>query len=101
MESRFRDNALTAFQQHIDAEGSVHAKLYQSVIARLKSGKNAAFTLPADAVLPPLRHALESRRPRARYPVTIPAKVLPFLKRIMSDQAMDWVARKSGDQPGK
>ncbi len=98
IESRFRQNALNAFQRHIDSENSVHARLYQAVVERLSSDSTAAFTLPASAITRPVLHALTSRRPRIRYPVTLPARVLPNLKRFLTDRSMDWILRRSGDK---
>lgn len=98
VESRFRANALLAFRRHVDVDASRHRGLYRAVIERLSRTGNAPFTLPAEAVLAPLRHALESRRPRTRYPVTLPAKVLPKLKRMLTDRAMDRLLRTVGDR---
>ncbi len=99
VESRFRVNALAAFRRHIDTATSPHARLYAAVEQRLAASANAPFTLPAEAVLKPVRHALESRRPRARYAVTLPAKVLPNIKRFLPDRTMDRILRAVGDKP--
>lgn len=99
IESRFRANALAAFKQHVDAATSRHARLYAAVERRLAATTNAPFTLPAEAIVKPVRHALESRRPRVRYPVTLPSRVLPNLKRFLPDRAMDRILRAVGDQP--
>ncbi|KAA3623631.1 MAG: SDR family NAD(P)-dependent oxidoreductase [Proteobacteria bacterium] len=99
IESRFRANALTAFQRHVDTEKSVHAPLYAAVVERLGNTGTAPFTLPADSLLKPVRHALESPRPRARYPITIPARVLPAIKRFLTDRTMDRILRAVGDRP--
>ena len=101
IESRFRANALKAFKTHIDAENSWHQAHYASVIKRLSNSGNTPFTLPASAIVKPTSHALSSNRPRARYPVTVPTYVLPNIKRFLPDRMMDWILRKSGDQPGK
>ncbi|WAS99906.1 SDR family oxidoreductase [Rouxiella chamberiensis] len=51
------------------------------------------FTLGPDAVLPKLRHALESPRPKLRYPVTLIAHGLTVLRRLLPDRLMDRVLR--------
>lgn len=51
------------------------------------------FTLPPDAVLPKLRHALESRKPRLRYPVTAVSHAITLLRRILSGRMMDRLLR--------
>lgn len=96
--SRFRDNCLPHFLRHIDWQGSVHRREYEGQMARLqKPGPAAPFTLPPEAVLDKVIHALESPRPRARYPVTVPSHVFGWLRRVLSSRWMDWVLlRASG-----
>lgn len=53
----------------------------------------ARFTLPPEAVLPKLRHALESRHPRLRYPVTLVAHVMSMLKRLLPGWMLDRILR--------
>jgi len=87
--SRFRENAYKAFTSAINPENSLHKEAYQKEIKRLQSNKPVPFTLPADAVLEKVIHALESKKPRIRYTVTKPAHVFKFLKRILPDRWMD------------
>jgi NAD(P)-dependent dehydrogenase (short-subunit alcohol dehydrogenase family) len=96
--SRFRENAHRAFRQRIDAEASVHRDAYRRAEVRLlKEGPAQPFTLAPEAVLAKLIHALESPRPKARYPVTLPSHLLLWLRRILSTRAMDWtLTRISG-----
>ncbi len=102
IDSRFRANALAAFDRHVQAPDSPHAHIYRAVRRRLESAGRAPFTLPAEAIVKPLRHALESARPKTRYPVTLPAKVLPNVKRFLTDRAMDRILRAVGDKaPGR
>ncbi|OON34751.1 oxidoreductase [Izhakiella australiensis] len=56
-------------------------------------GIAARFTLPAEAILPPLRHALESRHPRLRYPVTLVAWAITVLRRLLPAAIMDRILR--------
>ncbi|MEA1890789.1 MAG: SDR family NAD(P)-dependent oxidoreductase, partial [Pseudomonadota bacterium] len=71
--SRFRENAYRAFTSAINPENSIHRAAYQKEIKRMQSDKPVPFTLPADAVLEKVIHALESKKPRIRYTVTKPA----------------------------
>lgn len=90
--SRFRDNCLPHFERHIAWQDSVHRRQYEAQMARLKQpGPAAPFTLGPEAVLARLVHALESQRPRPRYPVTVPAVLFWWLKRLLPIRAMDWV----------
>jgi len=52
-------------------------------------GIAARFTLPPEAILPKLRHALESPRPRLRYPVTLVAHAMSILKRVLPGWMLD------------
>jgi NAD(P)-dependent dehydrogenase (short-subunit alcohol dehydrogenase family) len=88
--SRFRENAYAAFKANIDIQQSVHRDAYRRAEARLtKAGAVQPFTLPPEAVLKKLVHALESPRPRARYPVTLPTHLFALLVRILPDRALD------------
>lgn len=94
--SRFRENAYRAFQANIDTTHSAHASTYRKVEARLASSDGSgAFTLGPEAVVEKLIHALESRRPRPRYAVTLPTHLFAVLKRILSTRGMDRVLLRS------
>ena len=95
--SRFRENALRAFQENIDADSSVHRDRYLAMEDRLKTkGPVVPFTLPPEAVLKKVIHALESRRPRGRYYVTFPTYLFGILKRLLSTRLLDKVLNKVG-----
>lgn len=87
--SRFRENAYRAFIAAINPANSIHNKAYKKEVQRMQSDKPVPFTLPAAAVLEKVIHALESRKPRVRYPVTKPAHVFSYLKRMLPDKWMD------------
>jgi len=95
--SRFRDNAHAAWQRHVHAETSVHRDNYAAMEARLrKAGPAAPFTLPPEAVLKRVIHALESPRPQARYPVTIPTYLFTALRRLLPTRVLDVILRRVG-----
>lgn len=97
IESRFRANALHALEQNINIETSVHRKKYQTNIHRLKKqGPAVPFTLPPEAVIKKLIKALESRRPKPRYYVTVPTHVLSLLRRILPTRQLDRLLIKMG-----
>ncbi|MBK1722888.1 short-chain dehydrogenase [Thiocystis violacea] len=88
--SQFRKNAHQAFQANIDVEQSPHREAYRHAEDRLsKEGAAQPFTLPPEAVLKKLVHALESPRPHPRYYVTVPTHVIGSLKRLLSTRALD------------
>jgi NAD(P)-dependent dehydrogenase (short-subunit alcohol dehydrogenase family) len=93
--SRFRDNAYRKFKDNIDMEHSPHREIYRVVENRLaQEGPAAPFTLPPEAVLKRVIHALESPRPKARYYVTFPTYLFAFLKRVLPVGALDGILRK-------
>jgi NAD(P)-dependent dehydrogenase (short-subunit alcohol dehydrogenase family) len=93
--SRFRENAFKAYQKNIDPDNSVHRDKYLAMEARLKTeGPVVPFTLPPEAVLKKVIHALESRRPKARYYVTFPTYLFGFLKRALSTRLLDKILNK-------
>ena len=95
--SRFRENAFRAYQENIEPDSSVHRDKYLAMEARLQTkGPAVPFTLPPEAVLKKVIHALESRRPRARYYVTFPTWLFGTLKRLLSTRLLDRALNKVG-----
>jgi NAD(P)-dependent dehydrogenase (short-subunit alcohol dehydrogenase family) len=102
IESRFRANAHAAFRRNIDAAHSAHREKYQAMERRLnKPGPAAPFTLPPEAVLSKVIHALESPRPKIRYYVTFPTYLFATLKRLLPHATLDWVLGRVGKGEAK
>lgn len=96
--SQFRMNAAKALEKYIDIKNSFHHEKYQGVLARLnKQGPAVPFTLPPEAVLKRVIHALEADKPQPRYYVTFPTYLFGVLKRILSTRALDVLLAKSGN----
>lgn len=91
--SRFRINGWQKFQRWVNVDGSVHKNAYRKVIERLESDGEPPFTLGAEAVFRKLVRALESRRPKPRYHVTLPTHLFKGLKRALPTRALDTVLR--------
>ncbi len=95
IDSLFRKNALTAFEENISAENSPFENAYKKLVERLRAeGHVVPFTLGPEAVLDKVVHALESKKPKARYYVTFPTYLFGILKRILSVRMMDRVLKK-------
>jgi len=95
IESRFRANAFAMFKQNIDREHSAHRDYYRGVETRLaKQGHAQPFTLPPEAVLKKVIHALESPRPKARYYVTVPTYLFGYARRLLSSRLLDKILLK-------
>ncbi len=96
--SQFRMNAAKALEKYIDIENSFHREKYQGVLTRLhKPGPAVPFTLPPEAVLKRVIHALEADKPQPRYYVTFPTYLFGVLKRILSTRVLDVLLAKSGN----
>ena len=61
-----------------------------------KEGPAVPFTLPADAVVDKVIHAMESKKPKIRYYVTFPTYLFAYLKRLLSHRQMDYILAKAG-----
>ncbi|KAF0191395.1 MAG: putative short-chain dehydrogenase [Gammaproteobacteria bacterium] len=93
--SRFRENSHAAYRRWIRPETSPHREQYRALEQRLATaGAAVPFTLPPEAVLNKVIHALESPRPHVRYYVTVPTWLLAVLRRVLPYRVMDRVLQK-------
>ena len=90
--TRFVEHALEAYRRNIDLENSHHRDIYRARIARMEEGGKQGFKLRPEAVAAKLAAALESRKPKPRYYVTLPTYAVAFLRRILPARALDEVA---------
>jgi NAD(P)-dependent dehydrogenase (short-subunit alcohol dehydrogenase family) len=88
--SKIRKNGYLAYKKHIDKDNSFHREFYDALEARMqKQGAVVPFTLPPEAVLKKVIHALESPKPKVRYYVTFPTYLFGYLRRILSSRILD------------
>ena len=88
--TKFRTNSLDIFETTIDIQHSPHRAKYEKMLARLrKQGAAVPFTLPPEAVVAKLLHALESRLPKPRYYVTFPTYLFAFLRWLLGTRLLD------------
>ncbi len=93
--SNFRKNSYALYKKNIVPEHSFHKYAYEAMEARLqKEGAAVPFTLPAEAVVEKVIHALEAKRPRMHYYVTFPTYLFAVLKRILPMSWLDILLRK-------
>lgn len=93
--SSIRKNAIPHFERWIDWQGSARAAQYASLRHRLYESRGPdRFERPPSAVTAQLIRALEDRRPRARYYVTLPTHLMGILRRILPVRALDWLIAK-------
>lgn len=96
--SRFVETALRHFRDNIDHDASPHRALYRKRLARMEAGGAGRFKLEPEAVVAKLVHAVESRRPRARYPVTVPARLFSWLRRFIPGSLMDRILSRLSNE---
>jgi NAD(P)-dependent dehydrogenase (short-subunit alcohol dehydrogenase family) len=94
--TKIRENAIPHFEKWIDWQNSVRVGQYKALRGRLydKKTKKDAFELEPAAVTAKLIHALEAKRPRARYYVTVPTYLMGVARRILPTRALDWLIAK-------
>lgn len=94
--TRFRENALVAFDKNIVVTGSPHKGRYDNLSRTLRNDIAApVFAKRPEAVLRKVLRALESRSPKPRYYVTTPAYVVEGLKRILPTRLLDRILGKA------
>jgi len=90
VKSRFRDNSLANFDEYIDSVSSPHRATYARLRAQTGAEKDSQFfTVPAEAVGAKIARILESRRPNARYYVTLPAYLLACARSTFPTKILD------------
>lgn len=92
--TRFSENAGARADTTLQDPASPFEDLYRKERERREQpgqDRNARFRLPPEAVAEKIRHALESSRPKTRYPVTFPAHLGVVMKRFLPDRFIDWI----------
>ncbi|CEK09548.1 SDR family NAD(P)-dependent oxidoreductase [Legionella hackeliae] len=90
IESRFRDNIIDHSLKKINQEKSHFHQEYQIMLGDYRQNKSQSiFTRGTDAVINKIVHAIESRSPKTKYRVTLPAHLIAFLKRVLSVKMLD------------
>ncbi|MBC7145633.1 MAG: SDR family NAD(P)-dependent oxidoreductase [Thioclava marina] len=91
--SKFRKNAIPHFEKWVDWKNSARRAQYEEqLLDQLYHREGPAkFELPASAVTQVILRALEAPRPKARYMITTPTKVMGVARRILPDRMLDWV----------
>lgn len=88
--SKFGENGIRQFLEKVDVDGSVHAATYRRHLAAMQdSGGISRFRLGPEAVYRKLQHALEARRPRPYYAVTLPTHFIAMARRALPARLLD------------
>jgi NAD(P)-dependent dehydrogenase (short-subunit alcohol dehydrogenase family) len=96
--TRFIEHALEAFERNVDESSSHYREAYVRQRRRLNGGGTRRFKLPPEAVARKLLHALESRKPRRRYYVTVPTYIAAWARRLLPPPALDRFLDRASDQ---
>lgn len=73
------------------------ASPYATFVQRFEEGRKGwyLFRRPPEAVARVVVRALQSRRPRPRYTVTLPAKGTTVVRRLVPDLVLDWIMQRT------
>ena len=99
IESQFRDNAVNYSLKKIDIEHSHFKVQYHKMLNGFQQQKtDSVFTQKTDIVVKKMIHAIESKKPKAKYPATFPTHLFILLKRLLSvgmlDRFLAYLSRK-------
>ena len=90
IESQFRSSSVDNSLKQIDIERSYFKVQYQHMLTFYREQKSdSMFTKTPEAVISKLIHAIEAAKPRPKYPVTLPAHSLIWLKRLLSAKMLN------------
>ncbi len=94
--TRIRQNAVPHFERWIDWRASARRAEYEGLLHRLYGAPaKDRWELPPAAVSAALVRALESPRPRPRYPVTVPAHAATLMRRLLPARLIDRITRRA------
>jgi NAD(P)-dependent dehydrogenase (short-subunit alcohol dehydrogenase family) len=76
---------------------------YHAAVAKADAEADQSRLLAGDPedVAQAVERAIAARRPRTRYRVTVPARLLPTMRRVLSDRAFDAFLRTQAPPPGR
>jgi len=89
VDSRFRENAEAMFHRWIARDASAHVETYKALAHRLAGNGDTPFCLGPEAVEKKLVRALEARRPKARYHVTLPSHAFKIARWFLPAKSLD------------
>lgn len=96
IKSAFRDNAYEKFLRDIDKDISPFARTYHEF-----EMNDPPFMLGPEAIEKALLHALEAKRPKARYYITLPTHLFGFLKRLLPTALLDKILLRASGKEAK
>lgn len=93
--TEFHQNAARSIDQGLELERASYRSYYEGKAASAARRQQTPFSLPPSAVARVIEKALTARRPAARYTVTLPARIAPFLRYWIPESWLDaFMARR-------
>lgn len=92
--SQFLNTSLATMGGKTGADASPYAALKAVVDARYRSSGNGRLSAGPEIVAKAIEHAVTSKRPRTRYPLTPGARTLLALRRVLPDAGWDAMMRQ-------
>jgi len=93
LKSDFSKNALAIFQNHVNPPENSHYKDIYEKMGKYRQTKETKKNIPGpETFYKKVKHALESKKPKIRYPVTMTAYLAAYLKRLLPDRLLDILA---------
>ena len=87
--TEFEQTSADTISDTARADGSAYAAFYESIEARARSTYAGPMSVGPEMVSKAIEHAVTSRRPRSRYPLTPGARVLLATRRMLPDGGWD------------
>ena len=93
LKSDFSKNASAIFQKQVNPSENSHYKDIYEKMGKYRQTKETKKNIPGpDAFYKKVKHALESKRPKIRYPVTLSAYLALYVPRIVPARILDFLA---------
>jgi NAD(P)-dependent dehydrogenase (short-subunit alcohol dehydrogenase family) len=96
IESQFLATTIAQFRRHIDVDASAHREVYRRRLAQMESGgARKSLKQGPEAVVAKLIHAIEAKRPRARYRVGLGTHAAEVLRRVLPSALLDRIVARA------
>lgn len=94
--TKFSSSCASYGEKILQNSESRFTNLYKNYFEKRRNGRMAedVFRLPPDAVAYKILHALESKNPKVRYKVTIPAYIADLVARFFPNRLQDFIIKK-------
>ncbi|MFH0732976.1 MAG: SDR family NAD(P)-dependent oxidoreductase [Candidatus Omnitrophota bacterium] len=93
IKTKFNDNSLKLMYTLQNKKTSPHVKAYNLIQERRLNITMEGTKAPAEAVAKKIAHALESKRPRARYVITSKARFVWLVKKVSPETLIDFLTK--------